>query len=167
MTPDAGPDVAALAVGAPVPGRAVELSQVPDPVFAEAMVGPGAAVDPPRRVVDAVAPIDGTLVKVQPHAYVVQADDGGPAVLVHLGIDTVKLAGEHFTVHATAGSRVSRGDVVTSWDVAAIEARGLSPVVPVVALDQPAGSVLLAEAVVTGGTLEAGDTLLAVGTTSR
>jgi PTS system N-acetylglucosamine-specific IIA component len=138
------------------------LRDVPDPVFAEAMVGPGAAVDPPRTLIDAVAPIDGTLVKVQPHAFVVQADGGGPAVLVHLGIDTVRLAGEHFTVRLEGGSRVRAGDVVTRWDVAAVAARGLDPIVPVIALDRPAASIRLAEAVTSGGTVAAGDPLIAV-----
>jgi glucose-specific phosphotransferase system IIA component len=151
-------------VGAPVPGRAVPLSDVPDPVFAQAMVGPGAAVDPPRRVIDAASPIDGTLVKVHPHAFVVRADDG-LAVLVHLGIDTVKLDGAPFTVRAGTGARVAAGDVVTTWDVAAVESAGLSPVVPVIALEQAADAVTLA-GVVTGaggGEVNSGETLFTVG----
>jgi PTS system N-acetylglucosamine-specific IIA component len=148
-------------VKAPVPGRAVPLSDVPDPVFSEQMVGPGAAVDPPREVVDAVAPIDGTLVKAHPHAFVVQSE-GGLAVLVHLGIDTVQLAGEHFTVLAQEGSQVSAGEVVTRWDTAAVEAGGRNPIVPVIVLDQPQELVLLGDAVTTGGEVAAGDPLLAV-----
>ena len=148
-------------VQAPVPGRAVPLSEVPDPVFSEQMVGPGAAVDPPREVVDAVAPIDGTLVKVHPHAFVVQSD-AGLAVLVHLGIDTVQLAGEHFTVLAQEGSRVSVGDVVTRWDTGAVEAGGRNPIVPVIVLDQPPEHVVLGDAVTTGGHVSAGEGLLTV-----
>ena len=56
---------------APVPGRAVRMEDVPDPIFAQSMVGPGAAIDPPRGVVEAVAPISGTVLKVLPHAYVI------------------------------------------------------------------------------------------------
>jgi sugar PTS system EIIA component len=146
-------------VRAPVPGRVLPLAQVPDPVFAQAMVGPGAAVDPVRGPVDAVAPIDGTLVKVLPHAFVV-APDAGPAVLVHLGIDTVQLAGEHFEVRVAQGDRVRAGDVVTSWDTAAVEAGGRSPIVPVIALDTDADRVRLADAVHAGVTVAAGDALL-------
>jgi PTS system N-acetylglucosamine-specific IIA component len=140
------------------------LSDVPDPVFAEAMVGPGAAVDPPRRVLDAVSPVDGTLVKVHPHAFVVQADDG-VAVLVHLGIDTVRLEGAHFTVRAEAGAHLTAGDVVTTWDVAAVEAEGLNPIVPVIALEQPAEAVVVADVVTAAGdeaAVEAGDPLFTV-----
>jgi len=80
--------VGALRVGAPVAGRLVGLAGVPDPVFAEAMVGPGTAIDPPREPGEASAPIAGMLVKLHPHAFVV-VGDGGQGVLVHLGIDTV------------------------------------------------------------------------------
>ncbi|MDQ1286712.1 MAG: sugar system component [Actinomycetota bacterium] len=152
----------ALVVTTPVPGRAVPLADVPDPVFAGAVVGGGAAVDPPHRVIDVVAPIDGALVKVQPHAFIVQSDTG-VAVLVHLGIDTVHLAGASFTLRRTAGEKVRAGDVVTTWDVAAAVARGLSPMVPVIALDQPVTAVHPAPAVTTKAELTIGDVLATVG----
>ena len=72
------------AILAPVRGRAVPLQQVPDATFAQGIVGHGAAIDPPREVVDAVAPISGTVLQMMPHAYIiVSADNVG--VLVHLG----------------------------------------------------------------------------------
>lgn len=123
-----------LAVRAPVRGRVLPLHEVPDPVFAAAMVGPGLAIDPPREAGDAVAPIDGTVVKLHPHAFVV-ADAEGSGVLVHLGIDTVQLGGEGFRLHVSEGAAVSAGDVLVSWDPAAVEAGGRSPICPVVALD--------------------------------
>jgi sugar PTS system EIIA component len=129
------PDPAApLPVLAPVPGRALPLAEVPDPVFAGAMVGPGVALDPPREPAEAVSPIAGTIVKLHPHAYVVQADAGG-GVLVHLGIDTVQLKGEGFELLTTEGARVEAGAPVVRWDPAAVEAGGRSPICPVVALD--------------------------------
>ncbi len=73
---------------APVAGRAVPLSDVPDPVFSAGMVGYGAAVDPPREVIDAVAPVAGKVLKLMPHAYVIMTPDN-VGVLVHLGLDTV------------------------------------------------------------------------------
>jgi sugar PTS system EIIA component len=148
-----------LVVLAPVAGRALPLADVPDPVFAQALVGPGAAVDPEHGVVDAVAPVDGTLVKVHPHAFVVQTD-AGPAVLVHLGIDTVQLAGAGFTVRVEQGRQVKAGDVVTTWDVAAVVASGRDPVVPVVLLEQSPDTVVAAEAVRSRGTVAAGEELL-------
>jgi glucose-specific phosphotransferase system IIA component len=150
---------AALQVLAPVAGRAVDLGQVPDPIFAERIVGPGAAIDPPRGVVDVVAPVSGKLLKVFPHAFVVLADDGG-GVLVHLGIDTVELAGEGFTLHVKQSDQVSAGDVVVTYDVPAIEATGRNPVVPVILLEQKAENIVLADAVASNAEIRAGEVFL-------
>ena len=124
----------ALAVGAPVAGRLVGLRGVPDPVFAEAMVGPGTAIDPDRGRGEAVAPIAGELVKLHPHAFVVVGEDGR-GVLVHLGIDTVRLQGEGFELLAEEGTRVGAGQPLIRWDPAAVAASGRSAICPVVALD--------------------------------
>jgi sugar PTS system EIIA component len=121
-------------VVSPVGGRVLALTEVPDPVFAQAMVGPGVAVDPERSAGDAVSPVDGTVVTLHPHAFVV-ATDAGPAVLVHLGIDTVKLKGEGFTLHVVKGESVRAGQPVVGWDPGKVEAAGYSPVCPVIALD--------------------------------
>ena len=83
------------------------------------------------------------LIKVHPHAFVVVAEDGR-AVLVHLGLDTVSLAGAGFTVHAAQGASVEAGDPVISFSPDRIEAEGLSPVVPVVALDAEESDLALA-----------------------
>lgn len=126
-----------LRIITPVPGRVLPLSGVPDPVFSAALVGPGAAIDPPRGAVEAVAPLTGTVVKLHPHAYVVSSADGA-AVLVHLGIDTVQLGGEGFTLHVRDGAAVTAGQPMVSFDASAIEAGGRSPVCPVIALDAAA-----------------------------
>ena len=136
---DPGPG--GLVVLSPVPGAALPLAQVPDPVFAGALVGPGAAVDPARGgAQEAVAPVAGTLVKLLPHAFVVLGA-GGRGVLVHLGIDTVQLAGAGFELLAAQGEEVAAGQPVLRWDPAAVAAGGRSPVVPVVALDAGAGAL--------------------------
>jgi len=150
-----------LIVLAPLAGRAVGLAEVPDATFAQAMVGPGAAIDPPRAVVDAIAPIDGRLVKVFPHAYVIVSPEG-VGVLVHLGIDTVQLAGEGFTVRARQGDTVAAGEVIVTYDVPAIEAGGRNPIVPVIVLDRRADGISLADAVAAGADLASGDTFLTV-----
>ena len=123
-----------LPVGSPVTGRVIPLTEVPDPVFAEAMVGPGLAVVPDDASGDAVAPVDGTIATLHPHAFVV-ATESGRAVLVHLGIDTVKLKGEGFTLHVAKGDQVKAGQPVVGWHPAAIIAAGYSTVCPVIALD--------------------------------
>lgn len=126
-------------VVSPLAGEVVGLAGVPDEVFAEAMVGPGTAVAPAPGggTVDAVSPVDGVLAKLHPHAYVV-VDDDGRGVLVHLGIDTVTLKGEGFTLLAAESDRVRAGQPVVRWDPAAVEAGGRSPICPVVALDASA-----------------------------
>jgi PTS system glucose-specific IIA component len=127
-------------VHAPVAGRVIGLPAVPDPVFAEAMVGPGTAIDPVRKPGTAVAPVDGEIIKLHPHAFIVR-DDSGHGVLVHLGIDTVELKGEGFEPLAAEGERVERGRPLVRWDPAAIEAAGRSPVCPVIALDAAAAAL--------------------------
>ncbi|HVV20247.1 MAG TPA: PTS glucose transporter subunit IIA [Pseudonocardiaceae bacterium] len=127
-------------VGSPVTGRVVPLTEVPDPVFAEAMVGPGVAVIPAAEPADAVAPVAGTIATLHPHAFVV-ATESGKAVLVHLGIDTVKLQGEGFTLHVAKGDTVTAGQPVVGWNPAAVEAAGYATVCPVIALDAGADAV--------------------------
>lgn len=147
-----------LQILAPVAGRAIPLSEVPDPVFAGAMVGPGMGIDPVRAASTAVAPIAGTIVKLHPHAYVISGETR--SVLVHLGIDTVQLKGQGFTLHATEGATVAAGEAIVSWDPAAVEAGGNSPVVPVVALE---GSADQLSGLVESGDLAAGDVVFVWG----
>ncbi len=113
----------------------VVLGDVPDPVFAQGMVGHGAAIDPPHEVLTAVAPVGGTLLKLMPHAYVVLTE-AKVGVLVHLGLDTVALNGQGFTTHLQQGDPVSAGQPVITYDVPAIVAMGLNPIVPVVVMDE-------------------------------
>lgn len=144
---------------APVAGRAVPLSDVPDPVFSAGMVGYGAAVDPPQEVVEAVAPVSGKLLKLLPHAYVIMTADN-VGVLVHLGLDTVALHGEGFTTHVTQGDDVTAGQKVITYDVPAIAAKGLNPIVPVVVMDErEADNITPSEAVLEGAVLAPGDDL--------
>lgn len=144
---------------APVAGRAVPLSEVPDPVFSAGMVGHGVAVDPPQEVIDAVAPVSGKLLKLMPHAYVIMTADN-VGVLVHLGIDTVALNGEGFTTHVTQGDDVTAGQKVITYDVPAIAAKGLNPIVPVVVMDErEADNITPAEPVLEGAAVAPGDEL--------
>jgi PTS system glucose-specific IIA component len=124
-------------VTAPLAGTAIPLSEVPDPVFAGEIVGPGVAIHPDPEARTVTAPISGTLLKVKPHAFVVVSPEGR-AVLVHLGIDTVSLDGTGFTIRAAEGETVAIGDPVIEWDPGAVVAAGLSPICPVVALEATA-----------------------------
>ncbi|MDC4232912.1 PTS glucose transporter subunit IIA [Actinomyces sp. B33] len=128
-----------LQVASPVAGEAVALANVPDPVFAQEIVGTGLAVQPAVSArIRVVSPFSGTVVALHPHAFVVRADSG-QAVLVHVGIDTVELGGRGFEVLVGKGDRVESGEPVIFWDPSAAAETGLSTVVPVIVLE-PAGA---------------------------
>jgi glucose-specific phosphotransferase system IIA component len=123
--------MAEIEVLAPLDGTVVDLESVPDEVFAQKMVGDGAAIDPSGAV--AVAPVSGTLVKLFPggHAFGI-ATDSGVELIVHLGLDTIELQGEGFENMATEGQVVQAGTPIVRFDRAVIERKGkvmLSPVV--------------------------------------
>jgi PTS system N-acetylglucosamine-specific IIA component len=142
---------------APVSGRAVGLGGVPDPVFAQALVGPGTAIDPLRAAGDAIAPVGGTIIKLHPHAFVIR-DGEQHGVLVHLGVDTVQLKGEGFELLAAEGDEVAAGAPVVRWNPAEIEKGGRSPVCAVVALDASADAL---SDVVESGDVRSGDEIFA------
>lgn len=142
-------------VTSPLPGRAVGLAAVPDPVFSDAMVGPGTAIDPVRGPSEVVTPVGGVIVSLHPHAFVV-VDEHGHGVLTHLGIDTVQLNGEGFELLVGKGDTVARGQSVVRWNPAAVEAAGKSPICPVVALEATADSL---SDVREDGEVKAGDEL--------
>lgn len=140
---------------APCPGTVLPLEQIPDPVFAGAMVGAGVGLDPDAGPTTVRAPIAGRVVKAHPHAFVIAGADG-VGVLVHLGINTVALDGAGFTVHAATGDTMQVGDPMVDWDPATLpeETGGtaISPIVPVVVLDAPAEAIsAAAEGHVAGG----------------
>lgn len=144
---------------APVEGRAVALVDVPDPVFSQGMVGYGAAVDPPRAVIDAVAPVSGRILKLLPHAYIIVTSDN-VGILVHLGLDTVALKGDGFTAHVAEGDTVAAGQTVITYDVPSVVAAGLNPIVPVVVMDErEPGNVVPADAVGLAAELSSGAAL--------
>ncbi|GIG38333.1 PTS sugar transporter subunit IIA [Cellulomonas phragmiteti] len=147
-----------LRLTSPVPGVVRPLADVPDPVFAEQMVGPGVAVEPDRTGrQDVLAPCDGVVGALHPHAFALELDDGR-AVLVHVGIDTVTLAGLGFDLHVERGRRVRAGDRVLSWSPVDVAAAGLSTVCPVIALQADAAD--LTSLVAHGAHVAAGHDLL-------
>lgn len=125
---------------APCPGRLVAMADTPDPVFAAEMVGPGVAIEPEPQQATVVSPIAGKVVKVLPHAFVVLGAHG-VGVLVHLGINTVRLEGRGFEVLTTQGTIVEAGAPMVRWDPSTIDGDAISTLVIVVAMDRPKGSI--------------------------
>ncbi len=114
----------AAAITAPVAGTVVPLEAVPDPVFASGAMGQGLAVLPSEGKV--YAPVAGTLTAQMPHAYGITADNG-MEVLIHVGIDTVNLKGQHFSPKVTKGQRVAAGDLLVEFDIEKVLDAGYSP----------------------------------------
>jgi len=125
---------------APCAGRLVAMADAPDPVFAAEMVGPGVAIEPEPHETTVVSPVAGKVVKVLPHAFVVLGAHG-VGILVHLGINTVRLEGRGFEVLAAQGSTVEAGAPMVRWDPSMISGDDISTLVIVVAMDRPKGSV--------------------------
>lgn len=118
----------------PLSGRIVPLSSVPDDVFSLGLLGQGVAIIPDRGVL--LSPVAGEVVTFLPskHAVGIKSDEGAE-ILIHIGIDTVNLAGQHFTSSLQVGDRVSPGDELVSFDLAAIIAAGYDPITPVLVVN--------------------------------
>ena len=100
---------------APLSGRLVKIESVPDPVFAEKMVGDGISIDPVSQSL--IAPCEGVVIQIHPssHAVTLRSPEG-VEVLMHIGLDTVTLRGEGFTSHVKVGDRVKVGDPLINFD---------------------------------------------------
>lgn len=108
-------------VCAPASGTAVQLAETSDPVFASEAMGKGIAVEPSGEV--AYAPVTGTVSAAMPHAVGITADDGAE-VLVHVGIDTVEMAGNGLTCLVAQGAHVEAGQPIVSFSREKISAAG-------------------------------------------
>ena len=122
---------------APVAGNAVPVAQVPDPTFAEEMLGKGIAVEPTEGKV--YAPCDATvdMMFTTGHAVSLVADCGAE-VLIHVGLETVSLGGKHFTIHAANGDKVKKGDLLIEFDLDAIKAEGFNTITPMLVCNSDA-----------------------------
>lgn len=146
-----------VAVAAPLAGIVVPLSETSDPVFGSGLIGPGVAIRPSAGRV--LAPAAGVIVALPDshHAVGIRLDSG-VELLIHVGMDTVKLDGAHFTPRVTTGQRVAAGEVVLEFDADAITAAGYSLITPVVVTNPASGQTL--EPVSDGTVVGEGDPLL-------
>lgn len=142
----------------PLCGEVIRLEEVDDDAFSGGILGKGAAVRPSGGRI--VAPFDGevSLMFETGHAVTLTSKEGVEA-LIHVGLDTVKLKGRHFTKHVKTGDSVKRGDPLMTFDREAIAAEGYDTVTPVVVCNP---DVFKALEIVAAGTLNELDELMLV-----
>jgi PTS system beta-glucosides-specific IIC component len=145
-------------ITSPVAGKIISLAEVPDPIFSANILGSGIAIIPSSGRV--VSPAAGTIVVAPDSAHAVGIrTDEGVELLVHVGIDTVKLAGKGFGLRVAPGDRVVMGQVLLAFDQNTIRDAGYSAVTPIVVTNSSAvGSVTP----LTEGEVSEGEPLLAV-----
>ena len=125
------PLVEKIQILSPVTGTAQDITEVPDATFSDKVLGDGMAVIPSEGKV--YAPADGTVVNITDTKHgIMFKTTQGVELLIHIGLDTVNLKGEHFTAHVTSGTDVKAGDLLVEFDLDAIKAKGYNPVTPVV-----------------------------------
>ncbi len=136
---------------APADGRTVPLHTLPDPAFAEGMLGEGVAIAPARG--QFVSPCNGQVVGVSEtgHAYNLESEDG-LELLLHIGIDTVELKGQGFAPKVKAGDCLRAGDLLAEVDLAFVEGQGYSTLTPLLIVNADRITAILpADGQVQGG----------------
>ena len=115
----------------PVTGKVVAAAEIPDPTFADNILGPCVGIKPSEGVV--YAPCDGKIEQIfrTAHAVTVVSKEG-PEILIHVGINTVDLKGEGFQALVEEGAEVTVGTPLIKFDISLIESKGFNTVVPVV-----------------------------------
>ncbi|MBS4218458.1 N-acetylglucosamine-specific PTS transporter subunit IIBC [Bacillus sp. FJAT-49711] len=115
----------------PITGEVIPITDVPDQVFSEKMMGDGFAIIPENGKV--VSPVDGEILSVFPtkHAIGIRSKQGYE-FLIHVGVDTVNLKGEGFTSHVKEGDRVSKGQEILTFDLDYIKNNATSEITPVI-----------------------------------
>ena len=123
--------VKTITIASPLTGQIIDLKEVNDATFASGLMGKGTAIIP--TIGEAVAPEDGEVVSLfrTKHAIGFQTKSGAE-ILIHIGIDTVKLDGQHFEAHVESGQKVKKGDRLVSFDIEAIKQAGFEVTTPII-----------------------------------
>ena len=147
-------------ISSPMTGIAADLSTAPDEAFAGKMMGDGAVVTPEEGIV--VAPEDGTVLFVFDTKHALGfTTDSGIGMIIHVGIDTVKLEGKGFDVQVEAGCHVNKGDVLMKLDLDYLKANAPSVTTPVICTELKDNQKIR---LITDGPIKAGEPLYAVDT---
>jgi PTS system glucose-specific IIA component len=119
-----------LYIFAPIKGKVMDISVVPDTVFSSKMLGDGVCIEPEGNVI--TAPGDGKIILVAKTLHAVAIEVQGVEILIHIGLDTVMLEGQGFTSHVSAGDVVKKGDALITFDKEYISKQGKPLITPVV-----------------------------------
>lgn len=134
-----------LEIGCPVKGECVSIKEVPDPTFGEEILGKGVAVKPQEGRF--YAPVSGTIATLFPtlHALAITTEEGAE-LLLHIGLDTVKLKGEHFQAHVQEGDKVEKGDLLMEVNLEGIREAGYDTITPMVICNSDEFDIQLTDA---------------------
>lgn len=145
-------------LGSPAAGKAVSIKEVNDPTFSEEILGKGVAIIPSEGRI--YAPADGEIGMVFDTLHAVSMTTAyGAEVLIHIGLDTVKLKGEGFEGHVKAGDKVKKGDLLLTVDLEKVKAAGYDIITPMLICNTADYQAVEAMA---GRDVAAGDEILAV-----
>lgn len=142
-------------IKAPLRGRVVALTEVPDPVFAEKMMGDGVAIQPEEGTL--YSPVEGEVVQLFPtyHAIGLRTADG-VELLLHIGLETVSMEGEGFSAHVKVGDKVKAGDPLIDFSLDLVQEKAKSTITPIVVTNMDKVDKLehhFSDAVQTGDTI--------------
>lgn len=147
-----------VVIGSPAAGRCEEIKTVPDPTFGEEILGKGVAIEPADGRI--YAPADGVINTVFPTLHAIgMTTKEGVELLIHVGLDTVNLKGEHFKAHVEEGAEVKCGDLLLEADLKAIAEAGYQTVIPLVVCNSGDYKEISAD---TGKEVKSGDTVLRI-----
>ena len=120
-----------IEIPSPLDGKVVPVTGLSDPVFSDDILGKGIAVLPDSGRI--IAPVDALITMMFDTGHAVSLEtDSGVELLIHVGIDTVKLKGSHYTIHKSTDEKVKAGDILMEFDAQAIIEEGYETVTPVV-----------------------------------
>lgn len=142
-------------ISSPVSGRVMPVTEIPDPVFSECVLGDGCGIVPEDGKI--YSPVDGVISSVADtcHAYGFLSDDG-IEILVHFGLETVSLNGEGFTSYVHVGDKVKRGQLIAEVDMELLRCHSISTITPVLVCDGADGL----DMTISGDIVRAGDALI-------
>lgn len=144
-----------ITISSPMNGVVVPLENVPDEAFSAGILGTGAAIEPSDGKL--YSPVNGTVSNIfdTKHAITILSDEG-TEILLHIGIDTVKLGGKFFDAHVSNGKKIKKGEKLITFDLNSIVKEGFNPITPIIICGENIKAKLLAS-----GKIKAGENILA------